>query len=285
MPFEDGKVIDFELDIPGNPEPLKLQGKVAHQHTQEDYEKTGATPGAGIQFVELTAEAKSRIHQYLTRVEVHRRTAEHRRGEEEVPQFGSLTDFLVPEVLHAHVLRRSTGRLLLQRNGIEKSIYFADGRPLCVESSILRGETLGAYLLRAHLLTPEKYEQVLSDLGKGDSPLGELLVSKGLLTGPQLAEALVAHQEEKIMNSFSWFEGSFEFAVGTNWLDGISPVPLRPFRILFEGTARSYDPPLIKAWTGVTTSLYFGPCGIFPPTWRFLPSQPASLGASRNRLR
>ena len=96
-------------------------------------------------------------------------------------------------------------------------------------------------------------ESSLQELAKSDVHHGEIMVAGGMLDASQLASALVGHQEEKVFNTFTWFNGNFEFQTGIDWPENISVLPLRIFSIVFEGIERWYDGALIKAWMGLNT--------------------------------
>lgn len=72
-----------------------------------------------------------------------------------------------------------------------------------------------------------------------------------MLDSATLAIALVEHQEEKLSNTFPWFEGKFEFVAGTDWPPNISMLPLRSYQIIFSGISKWFDAPLIGAWMGL----------------------------------
>lgn len=249
-PLEPGSLIEAEIEVEGIEQPLKVEGRVAYRLDSEEAQKVGRSGGMGVQFVDLSPEVQARLHQYIQRLEIHR-THPKRRLVSSIPNSGILSDYLIPELLLYLILQKSTGTLVLQSQGITKLVYLKNGKPVYVESS-LRTETLGEFLVRQGKITPQDLQESLEELAKSEIHHGEILVRGGMIDTATLATALVEHQEEKLCNTFTWFEGKFEFVSGTDWPPTISILPLRSYKIIFDGIQRWYDSALIKAWMGLT---------------------------------
>ncbi len=247
--LEPGQTIKAQLEIAGIDEPIEVEGKVAYRLDAKQAEEKGRAAGLGVQFVDLNSEAKARLDHYISRLETHRSRPERRRVEK-IPPSGSLKDYLVPELVLGFLQEKQTGTLLIERQGVTKLVYIKDGNPVFVESN-LRTETLGQYLVRKGKITPMDLEESLEELAQSDLHHGEIMVQGGMLDSPTLAQAFVEHHEEKLLNMFSWFDGRFEFIPGTDWPPTISILPLKPYRITFQGISRWYDSTLIGAWMGL----------------------------------
>jgi len=248
-PVPIGSEVKVRLEIPGLPEPAMVKGKVAYKLSAEEAAQHGRIPGVGVQFVALDAKAKDHLRHYLGRLDIHRRRPE-RRQTERTPSSGSLQDYLVPELLLGLRHRMATGILVLKRQGVKKLIYLRGGFPVYVESS-LPAETLSRYMLRHGMISKKDLDQSLKELANSKLRHGELLVRSGRIDPSKLASALVGHQEEKLSNTFAWFDGDFKFDVDTKWPASISVHPLQLYRIVFEGIQRWYDSTLVVAWMGL----------------------------------
>ncbi len=248
-PMESGKVVKAMLEIPGFEKAIEVQGRVAYRLDAKQAEEIGRAPGIGLQFVDLSPEDTSMLSHYLKRIEIHRHTPERRRIEN-LPSSGSLSDYLVPEILLGLLEQKATGTLELQGRGIKKLVFVRKGEPVFVRSTI-RAETLGYHLVRQGALSEEDLEISLAEYAKHDLHHGEIMMRGGMIDAPTLAKYLVTHQEEKLSNTFPWFDGSYDFIPGTNWPESMSFFPLRPYAIVYSGVKRWYDAAVIKAWMGL----------------------------------
>ncbi len=244
-----GKVIRAKLAIPGAERPIEVEGRIAYRLEKDDALAMGRSAGVGFQFVDLSQEATAHLTHYLKRLEIHRYDPGHRRSNP-IPSSGSLSDYLVPEILLGFLKEETTGRLVMSNGPVKKTIYFNKGFPIYVESS-LRSETLGYYLQRQGIISDKEHEKALESYCKSDLKFGETLVQKEILDAPSLAKHLVAHQEEKLYDTFPWFNGTFEFTPGSDWPDTISFFPLRTHEVVFTGIQRWYDSAIIQAWMGL----------------------------------
>ncbi len=268
-PLKQGESIKAHLEIPGIPEPLEVEGRVAYKLGEKEAQSAGRRSGVGIQFVNLTAETKARLHHYIQRLEVHRSRPERRLGND-IPQRGSLTQVLVPELLLGLLEKKATGTLLLDRENVHKLVYIRSGQPVFIESN-LRSESLGNFLVQRGVITSEDLEQSLADLAKSEIHHGEIMVAGGMMDAPRMALNLVEHQEEKLLNTFPWFDGSFEFVPGTDWPSTILITPIRTYQTIFQGILRWYDPSVLSSWMGLEEETAIrrirmpGPDAIVPP--------------------
>ncbi|HLG20893.1 MAG TPA: TIGR02266 family protein [Bdellovibrionota bacterium] len=252
QPLEPGSEIRAQLEIPGIQESLHVVGKVAYRLDPKKAKEVGRTAGYGIQFINLDSETKAKLHHYIHRLEIHRAHPE-RRQVGTLPRQGMLTEYLVPEILLSLLEQQATGTLLLKRADIHKLVYMRNGHPFFVESS-LPSERLGPFLVKKGKIAPADLAQSLEELAESDIHHGEIMVAGGMLDAPVLAAILVEHQEEKLLGTFPWFEGTFEFTPGTDWPRGILMVPLNTYQIVFSGIAQWYDATLISSWMGLDNS-------------------------------
>jgi tetratricopeptide (TPR) repeat protein/Tfp pilus assembly protein PilZ len=248
-PLEINSHIRTKIEIPGLLEPIEISGRVTYRMGSDEAKQKGRTAGVGVQFSELTDEARAHIHHYITRLEIHRSKAERRRTDD-IPEAGNLSDYLVPEILLWLLRKEATGVLTLTLRNARKMVYFKNGHPIYVQSS-LDSEALGRFLVRKGLLQEIDFVSSLDELSNSDMRLGEILLKRQLIDPSVLAESLVSHQEEMLIHSFPWIEGSYCFTSGVDWPDYISILPIRTYLTIFKGIELWYDPALITAWMGV----------------------------------
>jgi len=278
--LKPGTTIRAVIEIPGMADPLEVVGRVAYRLNEKEAEERGRTPGAGVQFVEISPQAKVQLDHYLRRLKIHSAQPERRQTQKISPS-GSFSDFLVPELLLGFLSDQSTGVLKLSHRGITKTVYLHKGRPVFVQSP-LRTETLGHFLIRYEKLKSEDLEESLLEVATTDMQLGEVLLKRGLIDGATLAQALVMHQEEKLTNTFPWFDGTYEFSKKDPWPANVSLFPLRTYQMIFEGIERWYDASVVVAWMGLSEDSYVERL-ISPPLEATIPPRIARLCQIANR--
>ncbi|MBP9202752.1 MAG: hypothetical protein KBG28_02120 [Kofleriaceae bacterium] len=137
------------------------------------------------------------------------------------PRSGELaTRRLAAVLLDLHDVR-ATGRLLLRRGRISKTIDLADGDPVSA-SSTMRDETLGHFLVSQGVITDAMHrEAVVLAAGRGGR-VGAALVELGALTPERLLEMLTQQTRHKLVSALRWPQGAWRFdPSGAGAVDGI----------------------------------------------------------------
>jgi DnaJ-domain-containing protein 1 len=136
--------------------------------------------------------------------------------------------------------QRTTGALLLSRNGTKKIVSFAEGYPVSVKSNLL-SECLGQILLQQRLISNEALQESIRRMKGEKRHQGQILVEMGALSPYNLSRALVEQVEAKLFNIFSWPDGRYLFKEG-------EPAPVEALRLdrspaamILEGIRRHYD--------------------------------------------
>lgn len=248
-PFKPGDPIRTLLEVPGSEKPLEIHGHVAYCLDLENAVLLGRSVGVGISFLKIPEEIKARLHQHLTRLEFHRHNRQRRRGGK-IPEVGSLTDYLVPELLLMGMENQATGILSLEREGIFRNAYLLKGHPIYTESSV-RAENIERYLVQQGNLSEKNLDSVYETAFDSDLQLGQAMVKQGLINGETLEKNILKNQEEKLINGFPWFDGHFTFSQTDKWPDYVSPVPLRTYHMVFSGIRQWYAPELLQMWMGL----------------------------------
>jgi hypothetical protein len=122
---------------------------------------------------------------------------------------GDLSRIQLPDVLSFVSMIRGTGKLLLQQDRMERSIYWKDGE-IVFASSNSPEHSLGMFLLRNGKITKEQYEDSKRRV-TGTTRHGKLLVQMGAISPKDLWWGVKNQALEIIYSLFSWKEGSFVF--------------------------------------------------------------------------
>jgi len=122
---------------------------------------------------------------------------------------GDLSRIQLPDVLSFVSMIRGTGKLLLQQDRMERSIYWKDGE-IVFASSNSPEHSLGMFLLRNGKITKEQYEDSKRRV-TATTRHGKLLVQMGAISPKDLWWGVKNQALEIIYSLFSWKEGSFVF--------------------------------------------------------------------------
>lgn len=137
----------------------------------------------------------------------------------------------------------STGRLILRRSGVVKTIDLADGN-LAAASSSTRDETLGHFLVTAGTITDDQHKQAVVRAVERGEKLGEALTAAGVITQAQLSEVLVAQLRYKIVAALRWPQGVWRFH--RRPVDASRDVRLRVAQVVFTGLRETSTPESVQ---------------------------------------
>ena len=132
---------------------------------------------------------------------------------------GKLEDVSLADVMQFVHLGRRTGTLSLTRGTQEAEIGFHRGQ--IVSAWAPGSKRLGDLLVSKHLITPERLRELLR-LQASEHPrrsIGQVLVSSGALKFDDIRKAIEEQIEESVYLLVTWTTGSFEFA-----LDELKPI-------------------------------------------------------------
>jgi Domain of unknown function (DUF4388) len=136
-------------------------------------------------------------------------------------------------------LGSKTGTLLIDGHGVEKRIYFQEGRIASTSSSDQR-EYLGHFLVSNGFITEEELKMAMEVQEESQILLGKILVMINAIAEADLLRLMRKKAEESIYDVFLWTEGSFEFVDGDMPDQKMVPLSLDVTGIVMEGMRR-YD--------------------------------------------
>jgi hypothetical protein len=122
---------------------------------------------------------------------------------------GDLSKIQLPDVLSFMAMIRESGKLVVRRAGLERSIHWKDGE-IVFASSNSPEHSLGQFLLRNGKITDAQYEESK----KRVTPQlrhGKLLVQMGAISPKDLWWGVKNHVLEVIYSLFGWKDGEFAF--------------------------------------------------------------------------
>ena len=123
---------------------------------------------------------------------------------------GNLKTMVLSELLQWLSLGVKSGTLLVEGRGIQKRIYFSDGRISSTSSSDPR-EYLGQFLVSHGYISEEELKMAMQVQEESSILLGKILVMINAISETDLLRLMKKKAEESIYDIFLWPEGEFEF--------------------------------------------------------------------------
>ena len=123
---------------------------------------------------------------------------------------GDLNSAALLPIVSSLTHNRESGVLYLQDGKRRKKIYFVEGRPDFVASTI-REELLGHYLVEKGVCLPMEVDMGLAVLPQHKGRLGDALVALGVLRPVELYRAVANQVRGRYLDAFSWRRGEFCF--------------------------------------------------------------------------
>jgi len=120
----------------------------------------------------------------------------------------------------------------LKRNQLEKRIVLEGGAPVDCRSNLAH-ETFGRFLVSEGKLSDENFHQCLSKATSKGVPLGEVLVEQELMKAVELFRALQQNLARKLLDCFTWREGTFEITPVANSVD--NSLKVKPAQLIVTG--------------------------------------------------
>jgi len=123
---------------------------------------------------------------------------------------GSFNDISFARAMARLHRSKSTGRLTVKRDAIEKSIYMNNGEIILVDSN-KEDELLGEFLLSRGIITPKQLQEGLARLSEWGGRLGDALVATGAIPAHDIFQHLSDQMREKLLEVFAWKRGAYGY--------------------------------------------------------------------------
>lgn len=150
---------------------------------------------------------------------------------------GDLSQVPFAELLWGISQAKLTGLLELEREDQGKQIFFEQGQPMYAKSSF-REENLCRQLVREGLLTDVQEEKALLRASEDSKPLARVLVDMDILDPRQLHNQMRKNLVYRILQCFSWEEGSYQFLEDRFSIEAVVASRMSPARLVLEGVRR-----------------------------------------------
>jgi hypothetical protein len=147
-----------------------------------------------------------------------------------------------------------TGRLVMRRRNVEKTVHFDAGRPVFASSSA-DTDRMGQLLAREGKITAEQYHRSALLSVETGRRMGELLVERGYLKRRELLPAVRRHVEDIIYSLFAWDSGDYKIIHGDGAADERIRLSKHPAAMVLEGVRRKFDLATLERLLGTPTTV------------------------------
>ncbi|MEY4576816.1 MAG: hypothetical protein RL701_1519, partial [Pseudomonadota bacterium] len=136
---------------------------------------------------------------------------------------GDLSAATLLPIVSSLMHKRENGVLYLQDGKRRKKVYFVDGRPDFVAST-MREELLGHYLVEKGVCLPMEVDMGLAVLPQHKGRLGDALVALGVLRPVELYRAVANQVRGRYLDAFGWRRGEFLYVRGPQSREETYPI-------------------------------------------------------------
>jgi hypothetical protein len=166
---------------------------------------------------------------------------------------GDLAETPLPRVLATIHRYRVPGVITAQRGTAVKRVFVDDGKIVFAASSDME-DSLGSYLLRGGLLTPEQLDESSRRIEETGRRQGEALIEMGVLTPERMAAAVLGQVSAILWSIFDWESGEVTFEVGRFRAEEKVQMDLPIDQAIRDGLLKAADPKSLvrrlgAAWT------------------------------------
>jgi DNA-binding response OmpR family regulator/tetratricopeptide (TPR) repeat protein len=159
---------------------------------------------------------------------------------EEAPKIKTISAFTIPYQLHTLYREKATGLLHLHQGDAKKIIYIEQGYPIFARSNVL-SECLGRMLVNEGLMTQVDCDQSVEKSKESGRLQGTVLIEMGLLTPEELHAALVRQVTRKLLTTFAWRHGTWQFIPAKGIKKNVTRIKLTPANLIMQGIWEFWD--------------------------------------------
>ncbi|MBN1957337.1 MAG: response regulator [Desulfuromonadales bacterium] len=157
--------------------------------------------------------------------------------DEDISAVQQISDYTIPVQLHKLYVKKATGLLHLHHGAAKKIVYFKEGYPIFTRSNVLN-ECLGRMLVQEGVITQVDCDQSVERSRETGRLQGTVLIEMGLLTPQELHAALTRQVTEKLLSTFAWQKGTYQFVPGKDFKKNVTRIKLTPASLILQGIER-----------------------------------------------
>jgi two-component system, OmpR family, response regulator len=162
---------------------------------------------------------------------------------------GDLSQTALPEILYTIDRFQVPGVIEACRGEVVKQVFIKEGNVVHATSTD-RGDSLGTYLQRSGVLTPDVYLETMRERERSNRRYGVLLIERGLLSPAEIYRAIRKQIEAIVWSLFYWQEGSVVFSIGEFRESDSVRIQLPMRQVILQGIKRAPDAKTLVARLG-----------------------------------
>jgi len=171
---------------------------------------------------------------------------------------GDLSQTALPEILYTIDRFQVPGVIEASRAGLVKQVYVKEGNVVHATSNDLE-DSLGSYLQRNGVLTPDLYLETMRERERTNKRYGVLLIEKGVLSPGEIYRTVRKQIEAIVWSLFYWQDGSVIFSIGEFQKPEAVRIQLPMRQVILQGIKRAPDAKTLVARMGRKDTV-FEPC-------------------------
>lgn len=148
----------------------------------------------------------------------------------------------------------TTGRIGFRRDGVEKVVFFDQGRPVWASSNE-QGDRMGEMLVREGKITASQFERCQMQVAQSGRRMGEILVDFGYLKRRELLPAVRRHVEDIVYSLFGWDRGHYLITADTTASAERIRLSRHPAALILEGIRRKLDRSTLERLVGPASTV------------------------------
>ncbi len=150
-------------------------------------------------------------------------------------QEGDLAEIPFAVLLYALARARRTVSIQIRRGPLHKEIFLEDGVPVDCRSNLVH-ETLSRFMVSTGRLDEATATDAFRESVARSVRFGDVLIERELVTAEELIKILQQNLAHKLLDGFSWRDGSFRLTASSPELD--SPLKVNVVQLVLIGVSR-----------------------------------------------
>ncbi len=150
-------------------------------------------------------------------------------------QEGDLSKIPFAVLLYALARARRTVSIQIRRGPLHKEIFLEDGVPVDCRSNLVH-ETLSRFMVSTGRLDEATAADAFRESVARSVRFGDVLLERELVTAEELIKILQQNLAHKLLDGFSWRDGSYRLTVSSPDLD--SPLKVNVVQLVLIGVSR-----------------------------------------------
>jgi hypothetical protein len=171
---------------------------------------------------------------------------------------GDLAQTALPEILSTIDRFQVPGVIEASREGVVKRVFIKEGNVVHA-SSTDRDDSLGSYLERNGVLTPEVVAETMRERQRSNKRYGVLLIEHGILSPGEVYRAIRKQIEAIVWSLFYWQDGGVSFSIGDFREPEAVRIQLPMRQVILQGIKRAPNAKTLVARLGRKETV-FEPC-------------------------